>query len=111
MESFLMSTIPLNELITVIAETVKIEFERQQNLSTPQPDNDYISRKVAAQILGISLPTLNDWSKRNLIPSYRIASRIRYKKEEVLSSVSQRKFSKQEANTYLKVKGGKDARK
>lgn len=93
MENFIMSSIPLNELITVISETVKIEFERQNNLSTPPPESEYISRKTTAQILGISLPTLNDWSKRGLIPSYRIASRIRYKKDEVLNSVSQRKFS------------------
>lgn len=96
MESFIMSSIPLNELITVISETVKIEFERQNNLSTPQPDNEYITRKETAQILGISLPTLNFYSKDGLLPSYRIGSRIRYKKDEVLNSVSKRRFSKKD---------------
>ncbi|MES2138898.1 MAG: helix-turn-helix domain-containing protein [Bacteroidota bacterium] len=97
MENFIMSSIPINELITVISETVKIEFERQNNLSTPIPDNEYISRKETARILGVSLPTLNDWSKRQLIPSYRIASRIRYKKDEVLNSLNKRKFRREAA--------------
>ena len=94
MESFIMSSIPLNELITVISETVKIEFERQNNLSTPPPDNEYISRKETSQILGVSLPTLWDYTKRGLLPSYRIGSRIRYKKEEVFKSLNQRLFTK-----------------
>jgi excisionase family DNA binding protein len=96
MENFLMSSIPLNELITVISETVKIEFERQNGLSTPQPDNEYITRKETAQILGISLPTLNEYTKRGLVPSFRIGSQIRYKKDEVLKSVNQRLFTKKQ---------------
>lgn len=97
MENLILSSIPLNELITAISETVKIELERQNSLSTPQQENEYISRKTTAQILGISLPTLNDWSKRQLIPSYRISTRILYKKDEVLNSVNQRKFLKKDA--------------
>lgn len=96
MENFLMSSIPLNELITVISETVKIEFERQNGLSTTQPDNEYITRKETAQILGISLPTLNEYTKRGLVPSFRIGSQIRYKKDEVLKSVNQRLFTKKQ---------------
>lgn len=95
MTNLLMSSYSLQELTTVISETVKIEFERQNKLSTPPPDNEYLTRKETARILGVSLPTLNDWSKRGLLPSYRIASRIRYKKEEVLNSVNKRNFKKE----------------
>lgn len=92
MTNLLMSSYSLEELQTVISETVKSEFERQKQLSTSQPETEYLTRKETAKILGISLPTLNDWSKRQLLPSYRIASRIRYKKEEVLKSLNKRKF-------------------
>ncbi len=92
MTNLLMSSYSLQELTTVISETVKIEFERQNSLSTPQPDNAYLTRKETARILGVSLPTLNDWSKKGLLPSYRISSRIRYKKEEVLNSLNKRNF-------------------
>lgn len=92
MNDLILCSIPLNELITVISETVKIEFEKHN--PTPQPDNEYISRKETSQILGVSLPTLNDYTKKGLVPSYRIGSRIRYKKEEVFNSLNQRQFTK-----------------
>lgn len=94
MTNLLMSSYSLQELTTVISETVKSEFERQNKLSTPQPDNEYLTRKETAQILGVSLPTLNEFSKRGLIPSYRIATRIRYKKDEVYESLQKRNFKK-----------------
>lgn len=92
MQNIILSPISLNELATVIQETVKGEFERINNSPTPQPTNEFITRKETAQILGISLPTLNDYSKKELLPSYRIGTRIRYKKEEVYKCLSERKF-------------------
>lgn len=50
---------------------------------TPET-NELISRKQAAKLLGISLPTLHEYTKRGLIPAYRIGSQIRFKKGEVL---------------------------
>jgi predicted DNA-binding transcriptional regulator AlpA len=94
MEKILLSPITLDELATVIKLTVQKEYELIFNSKPPQPDNEYISRKETSQILGISLPTLNDYSKRGLLPSYRIGSRILYKKEEVFKSLNQRLFTK-----------------
>lgn len=94
MDNILLSSIPLNELKTVISETVKKEFETINNSQKPESDNDYLSRKETCKILGISLPTLNDYTKRGLVPSYRIGARVRYKKEEVLKSLSYRQFTK-----------------
>lgn len=95
-QNLLLSSIPLNELITVISDTVKIEFEKQTH-QTLKPETEFLSRKETSRILGISLVTLNDWSKRGLIPSYRISSRIRYKRAEVVESMSKRQFQRKEA--------------
>ena len=94
MEKIMLSPITIDELATVIQMTVKREFETINNSQKPEPDNDYLSRKETCKILGISLPTLNDDAKRRLVPSYRIGARIRYKKEEVLKSLSYRQFTK-----------------
>lgn len=48
----------------------------------------FISRKKAASILGISLGSLNDYCKRGIIPSFRIRGRVLLKEESVLGSVS-----------------------
>jgi excisionase family DNA binding protein len=89
MDKFILTSIPLAELVTVISETVKKEVESATSYRKPEPESEYITRQEAACILGISLPTLNDWSKRGVLPSYRIQSRVRYKKAEVLDSLKQ----------------------
>lgn len=94
MEKVILSPISLDELATVIQMTVKKEFETINNSQKTEPDNEYLSRKETCKILGVSLPTLNDYTKRGLVPSYRIGARIRYRKEEVLKSLSYRQFTK-----------------
>jgi excisionase family DNA binding protein len=89
LDKFILSSIPLDELVTVISETVKKEVESATSFRKPESESEYITRQDAARILGISLPTLNDWSKRGVLPSYRIQSRVRYKKAEVLDSLKQ----------------------
>lgn len=87
MTQTILTQIPLEELMTAIQDAVKTEIEKL-NLNKPETPTEYITRKDTAGILGISLPTLNDWSKRGVIPSYRIASRVRYKRAEVMNSLT-----------------------
>jgi len=44
---------------------------------------EWITRKEAVAILGISMPTLHNWSKTGIIPGYRIGSLVRYKRSEI----------------------------
>lgn len=53
----------------------------------PSNENELITRKETAKILDISLPTLNAYTRDGKIQSYRIGSRIRYKRNEVINSV------------------------
>ena len=45
-----------------------------------------ISRKEVASLLGISLVTLNDWSKKGL-PSHKINGRVYFQRSEVLEYI------------------------
>lgn len=56
------------------------EAERNQPVEIP---DEFISRKEAAKMLKVSLPTLGEWSKIGIVKSYRIATRVRYKRKEV----------------------------
>ena len=51
--------------------------------SNPSQLDEWITRKEAIAILGISMPTLNNWSKSGVIPGYRIGSLVRYKRSEI----------------------------
>lgn len=88
MQNLVFSPIPINELKTFISDTIRDEIQKI-SITTPEPETEFITRLETARILGISLPTLNEWTKTGLIPGYRIASRVRYKKDEILTSLKQ----------------------
>jgi excisionase family DNA binding protein len=80
------------QLQSVVSQTVKDELQRHfQAAITPEPEihaqNDLLTRKQAANLLGVSLPTLNEWSKKGLIIGYRIATRVRYKRSDIEKSL------------------------
>ena len=89
MENIILSQIPISDLKDFISEAVKTGL---QNLSNSQPEKEtteLVTRLQTAKILNVSLPTLNDWTKKGIIKGYRIGSRVRYKKNEVFEALKQ----------------------
>jgi len=74
------------EFKELIQETVKEEIKNHQPKS-PSKD-DYLSRKETAQMLGISLPTLHQWTMEGRIKAYRIGKLVRYKRNDVHSALN-----------------------
>ena len=77
--SIILEQIDRNELKQIIADVF-------QSFSKPVPtteENEFLTRVATAKRLGISLVTLNEYTKRCIIPAYRIGSRVRYKSNEV----------------------------
>lgn len=68
-----------------------VQFEVQKIVSglttTPDPTPEFITRKEAKELLGISYPTLNEWTKNGIIPAKRIGTRVRYQKSDVYASL------------------------
>ncbi len=50
---------------------------------------DILTREETAQLLSISLPTLWNWTKKNILTAYGIGGRVYYKKDEVINSLIQ----------------------
>ena len=48
-----------------------------------------LTRAETAELLSISLVTLWKYTKNNLFPAYRIGSKVRYKKSEILQALQQ----------------------
>jgi len=59
------------------------------NLPKPDLPESYLTRKEAAKLLRLSLPTLGSYCAKQLIPSYRIGSNIRFKKSDIEKIVSE----------------------
>jgi excisionase family DNA binding protein len=90
MQDLILSHFPLQQLKTEISEDV---FKRiaplLETVNVPKPETQLLSRKEAAKLLGVSLPTILEWTKTGKITGYRISSRVRYKRSEIESSLSQ----------------------
>lgn len=52
-------------------------------------DDELLSRVQVAEYLKISLVTLWNWTKNDIVPAYRIGNKVRYKKSELLASIKQ----------------------
>lgn len=89
MENTVLIPMTMDVFKSVLSDTVRKELEKISSVKDEPKQTELITRAETARILGISLPTLHDWTKKGIIVGYRIASRVRYKKAEILESVEQ----------------------
>lgn len=79
-----------NEIVKDVTNALKGYAETLRN-----PDNEkLLTRQETASLLSVSLVTLWDWTKKDIVPAYRIGNKVRYKKQEILLALQQmNKFS------------------
>ena len=83
---------PIDQLATAIAEKLQPYFLTQ---TTEQPKEEgYRTRKETAEMLNISLPTLNHYTKKRILTGYRVGVRVLYKQSEIESALSQIKYGR-----------------
>lgn len=80
--------------ITALAE--KIEnltnalTSKNETEATP-PEEKLLTRSETAQLLGVTLPTIYDWTKKGVLTAYRIGNCIRYKHAEIMLTLTNNK--------------------
>jgi excisionase family DNA binding protein len=82
-ENHFFSAFTLSELENTISKVVTDILDKRGQQETAEP-GELITRRETAEILRVSLPTLGHWTKSGLLKSYKIASRVRYNRNEVL---------------------------
>jgi excisionase family DNA binding protein len=85
MNSIILHEINIDDLKNLLREVL-----RENAVSKPKESckkQVYLNRFEVAEILKVSLPTLNNWSKSGTIQSYRIGNRVLYKADEIEQSV------------------------
>ncbi len=93
--SIILEQINLEQLESLISIAVNKGIALVSSQPTATDPNELLTRKEVCELLHITLPTLHSWTKENLITGYRINTRVRYKKSEVLATlqkVSQLKY-------------------
>lgn len=77
------------ELKTLLTDVVRTEL--QSHIPGPvEPYKEFpdlLTRAQASKMLGVSLATIDNWSKTGRITKYHIGSTSRFKKEELIASL------------------------
>ena len=76
-----------NEIIDGVLLALK---NNAGSLQLNEQTDQLLTREETAKLLSVSLVTLWDWTKKDIIPAYRIGNKVRYKKSEVLKSLNRK---------------------
>ena len=89
MQNNIFTSLPLEQLkIEISQEILDRITPLLQSVNNSTTTTELLTRKEASKLLGVSLPTLLDWTNTGKIIGYRIASRVRYKRSELENSLS-----------------------
>ena len=94
-EPIVLSPIPLPDLLGEITKAVRSELDARTPPTAP-PAEELLTRDQAAQLLSITLPTLRDYTRKGFVIGYRIGTRVRYKRNEVLDGLQRIRSAKRD---------------
>lgn len=78
------------DLTTDIVEKVVTKLHTIWGSNQNNNDEIFLTRQETAELLSVSLVTIWDWTRKDILAAYRIGNKIRYKKSEVLLSITKR---------------------
>ena len=84
---------PVNELAAALIEQL-LPHLNEFKPPAPPPAAKYLTRKETARQLNVSLPTLNEYTKRNLITGYRFGVRVMYKQSDIEASLKNMNYGR-----------------
>jgi len=114
MTDILFSPIRLNELETLIQNSVRKALDESQSKKRDnQPDADeLLTVQACAKFLNLSVPTIYGKISRNELPFMKKSKRVYFLKTDLIKFLKTGRVQtvseiEAEASQYLKIKGGK----
>ena len=95
--SLILEQVSKSELKDLIVTAVAEQFSISRQEAPPVAGVTILTRKQTAQMLGITLTTLHEWTKTGVIQGTRIGSRVRYRQsdvEDALKDIRHIKYSR-----------------
>lgn len=91
MEQVILTPVPVNELAGEIARAVRSELDANAS-PQPQPE-ELLTRQQAAELVGVTLPTLRAYTRQGHLTAYRIGTRVRYKRNELVDGLKRMRYA------------------
>lgn len=85
-QQIVLTPVPVSELVQAISKNIIDYFSplvTPQNVEASADGIKYITRKDVCDIIGASLPTVLDYTKKGILKGYRIGRKVRYIETEV----------------------------
>jgi len=80
------------QLQNSIIEGVKTQLEELKKSFQPIQPAEYLTRNEVAKLFQINLSTLYNWTKKGILNSYSIGSRVYYRRDEVNNAIVKLNF-------------------
>ena len=74
-----------DELVEIVRKAINIELNSQE-MSNSETNHKELSRQEAADLLDVSVGTIDNWSKRGILTKYARGSRRYFSEDEILNS-------------------------
>lgn len=74
---------------TLLQKFDNLESQIKELKQQPQPTERLITRDETAKLLGVSIVTVHNWVKSNVLIAYRVGNKVRFKENEVFASLQQ----------------------
>lgn len=73
---------------TLLQKFSDLEHQIKELKNDPKQSTErLLTRNEVAKLLGVSLVTLHNWVKSNILSAYRIGNKVRFKENEVLEAL------------------------
>jgi len=69
-------------------DQLQAQLTSLQDTIKPTQEIELLTRKEVSKMLSVSLVTLHRWNKKGLLVPHRLGNEIRYKKHEVLGTLT-----------------------
>ena len=86
-----------NEIVGEISKRIDI-LEKK---ISPQK-SEWISRKQASELLGVSLVTISDWTKKDILKAHRIGNRVRFRLDQIENTLKKSRNEEFSLNKSVK---------
>lgn len=89
----LLVTLSIGDLQQLMQDAVKIEMENFKNLvpnnhTDPEQESNLLTREQTAKLLKVSVTSLHNWAKKEILMPKKIGRRIYYFKSEVYEKIN-----------------------
>jgi len=74
------------DLLDGIKKIVKQAVSDYTPQPQPQPDDIWLTRQEVAKLFAISLPTVHAWMDAGIIKPYKLGTKTRFKKTEIMAA-------------------------